>query len=376
MNLKEYIIDKSKELNIDIIGFTDCKPLYRIKEYLIKRQKEERQTEFEEWDIEKRTDPKLIFPDCKTIISIGVSYNNIFSKRPDYRLKGRLSKSSWGLDYHIVLKNRMEKIIDEIKKLVDFNYKYFVDTGLLVDREIAYKSGIGYYGKNCSIINDEYGSFIFLGYILADLELRVSTNPMESKCGDCNLCIKACPTGALEGAFKFNPKKCISYLTQTKEKIPYELRDKMGIKIYGCDTCQLVCPKNKKVIKPNHEEFLLLDTKGYMDIEELLTISNRKFKERYGSMAGAWRGKTILKRNGLIALGNMKDRKNLSLLKPLLKDESPMIREYAAWAILKIDPECGNKAIREILEHERDSKVRLEMENIIDYFFNKDIHKD
>ena len=371
MDLKRYIINKSKELNIDMIGFTDCEPLSNIEDYLIKRAKENKQTEFEEKDIEKRINPKLTFPDCKTIIVIGLSYNNTFNKRVDYSLKGALSKSSWGLDYHKVLKKRMEKLIEEIKKFAEFNYKYFVDTGPLIDRELAKKSGIGYYGKNSSIINDEYGSFIFIGYILTDLDIETSPILLEEKCGDCNICIKSCPTGALEGPYRFNPKKCISYLTQTKEKIPYELRNKMGFKIYGCDTCQLVCPKNKDIKKPNHEEFLPKDTKGYMDIEELLSISNKQFKEKYGSMSGSWRGKNVLKRNGIIALGNMKYKDNINLLEPLLKDPNPTIREYAAWVILNIDYEYGKEVIKDILKYEKDKNIKLELERLINYFHSK-----
>lgn len=371
MDLKEYIIQKSKELNIDIIGFTDCEPLSDIKRYLAKREKENKQTEFEEKDIEKRINPKLAFPDCKSIIVIGLSYNNTFNERVDYRLKGILSKSTWGSDYHIVLKDRMKKLIGEIEKIIDFSYKYFVDTGPLIDRELAKKSGIGYYGKNCSIINDEYGSFIFIGYILTDLDIKISPILVEGKCSDCNICIKSCPTGALEGPYRFNPKKCISYLTQTKDKIPYELRTKMGNKIYGCDTCQLVCPKNKDIKIGNHEEFLPKETKGYMNIEELLSISNRQFKEKYGFMSGSWRGKNILKRNGIIALGNRKDKDNLNLLEPLLKDPNPMIREYTIWAILNTDYEYGKEVVKDILKYEKGKNVKLELERLINYFHSK-----
>ncbi|CCQ95256.1 Epoxyqueuosine reductase [[Clostridium] ultunense Esp] len=372
MGLKRYIVDKSKELNIDMIGFTDCEPLNNKKDYLIARQKKNRQTEFEERDIDKRINPRLTFPQCKTIIVIGLSYNNRLNERVDYKLKGLISKSSWGIDYHIVLKSKMEDLIKEIRKITNFTYKYFVDTGPLIDRELANKSGIGYYGKNCSIINGEYGSFIFIGYILTDLDINFIPISIDSQCGDCNICIDHCPTGALEGPFKFNPKKCISYLTQTKEKIPYELRDKMEIKIYGCDTCQLVCPKNKDVKKSNCKEFLPKVTKGYMDIEELFFISNRQFKEKYGEMAGSWRGKNILKRNGIIALGNMRDRVNIKLLESLLNDPNPVIREYAAWAILKIDLECGKEVVEERIGIERDENVRSEMKNLIKYFIHKD----
>ena len=241
------------------------------------------------------------------------------------------------MDYHTVLKDRMIRLIKELEKAMDFKYMYFVDTGPLIDREIARRCGLGYYGKNCSIINDEYGSFIFLGYILTNLEVEEYSSPVEEKCGDCDLCLRACPTKALESPYRVNPKRCLSYLTQTKDLIPHELREKMGTRIYGCDTCQMVCPKNKGVEKSNHSEFIPEITKGYMNIEELLTISNKEFKKKYGTMAGSWRGKNVLKRNGIIALGNMKNKESLILLKPLLKDQNPMIRDYTEWAINKIN---------------------------------------
>lgn len=334
-SLNQYILEKSKEVGIDLCGFTDCSPLLNLKDYLIYRKKNFRMTEFEEKDIDLRIDPKLTMPSCKSIIVLGISYNVDFKERPDYNLMGRLSKSSWGTDYHKVLIKKIELLIAEIKKVADFKYNYFVDTGPLVDRELAVRAGIGYYGKNCSVINDEYGSFIFLGYILTDLSLE-SNERLESKCGDCNLCIRACPTGALEGPFRLNPKKCISYLTQTKDNISEELRSKMEIKIYGCDTCQLVCPKNKNVKMSSHEEFIPNITKGYVDLEELLHMSNKQFKEKYGHMAGSWRGKNILKRNALIALGNMKREDTINLIRPFLTDENPMLREYANWAIKQI----------------------------------------
>ena len=347
--LKQYIIDKSKELNIDIIGFTHGEPFLDAREYLMKRINKNIQTEFEEKDIEKRINPSLTLTSCKSIIVIGISYNALgtgplasdaagpvpSASDVGPKLRGHLSRSTWGLDYHNVLKGKMESLIKEISRVQDFEYKYFVDTGPLIDREVGKRAGVGYFGKNCSIINYEYGSFIFLGYILTDLEILVD-NEIQEECGNCTLCIDACPTGALEEAYRLNPKKCISYLTQTKDNIPFELRDKMGIKIYGCDTCQLVCPKNKDVKRSNHEEFIPKLTKGYMDLEELLVISNRQFRDKYGHMAGSWRGKTILKRNAIIALGNMKKEENIGLLIKELNDPNPMIRKYASWAILNI----------------------------------------
>lgn len=370
MNLKKYIIEKSKDIGIDIVGFTGCNRLDSLNDYLIERKAKNKETEFEEKDIEKRIDPKKVFPSCKTIIAIGISYNVDFNESVDFKLKGRISKSSWGEDYHRVVKEKIEKLIKEIKKEVDFNYEYFVDTGPLVDREIAKKSGIGWYGKNCSIINDYYGSFVFIGHILTDLNI-VPDRELKEKCKDCNVCIKACPTGALEEPYRFNPQKCISYLTQTKKDIPYELREKMGIKVYGCDTCQLVCPMNKKAVKSGKEEFIPSITKGYIDIEEIFTLSNKQFKKKYGHMAGSWRGRNILRRNSLIALGNMKNKENIDFLRMVLKDKNPMMRKYSAWAILNIDRYLGSLIVKEAMKFEKEEDVKKDMECLLKYFQNK-----
>lgn len=334
-DLKQFIIDKSKELNIDICRFTDCKTLLNLKSYLIDRENKNIKTSFEEKNLMKRLDPKLTLDSCKSIIVLGLSYNVDSEEKPDYVLRGSLSKSSWGEDYHRVLNRKMKLLIQAIGEKRSFEYKYFVDTGPLVDRELAKKSGVGYYGKNCSIINYDYGSFVFIGYILTNLILEPD-DTVEEECGACRLCLDACPTGALEGPYKLNPKKCISYLTQTKDNIPIKLREKMGIKIYGCDTCQLVCPKNKGIKKSTNIEFIPEDTKGYINIEELLSISNREFKKKYGEMAGSWRGKTILKRNAIIALGNMKSMENVEILIKELQDPNFIIRKYAQWAIVNI----------------------------------------
>lgn len=372
MDLMAYIIGKSKELNIDLIGFTDCEPLYRLKDYVLHRQNEGMQTEFEKMDIDKRINPRHSLPQCKSTIVIGLSYYVKSSKKTDYKLKGLFSRSSWGLDYHIVLKNKMEELIRELKKVVDFNYKHYVDTGPLIDRELASKSGIGYYGKNCSIINERYGSFIFLGHVLTDLEIDFPLKTLNSECGDCNICIEHCPTGALQKPFTLDPRKCISYLTQTRNRIPYELRDNMGNKIYGCDTCQIVCPKNKDIDKSNHEEFLPSVANGYVDLEELLFICNEGFRNKYSYMSCGWRGKNILRRNAIIAIGNMKDKNNMRLLEPLLHDPSPMIREYAIWGILNTDFDYGKNLIMKKIDKQKEKSAVTEIENLMTFFANRD----
>lgn len=369
MNLKELIIDKAKKLNIDIIGFTNTDKFNYLENFLEDRFKKGHATEFEENDINLRITPQIHLKDAKSIIAIGISYNIDFKPNIKIKYKGILSKSSWGTDYHVILKDKLLKLANEILEVKEFNYKAFVDTGPLLDREIAKRSGLGWYGKNCIIINEEYGSFIFIGYLITDLDIE-KDKEKEENCGDCELCLKACPTGAIYGKYKINTKKCISYLTQTKNKIPYELRNSMGLKIYGCDTCQVVCPKNKGVKKSNKIDFIPKVTNGYIDIEELLNISNRDFKKKYNHISGSWRGKNLLKRNAIIALGNMNNKDSIPLLIKCLNDKSSLIREYAAYSLMKIDKKEGREIIKKAITKDKDELVKCEMEKVIKHFDN------
>ncbi len=370
MDIKKHIINISRELEIDIIGFTYTEPYEELRNFLESRKKKRYDTEFEEKNIDLRIDPFNILHDSRSIIVIGMSYNTENSKkiREDDRI-GILSKSSWGVDYHKVLREKLEELVKEIKKVCDFKYRIIVDTGSLVDREVAKRANIGWYGRNNSIINDIFGSFIFIGYIITDLEIEADMSErVEEKCMNCRTCIDSCPTSAIEEGYIINARKCVSYLTQTKERIPYELRDKMGTKVYGCDTCQLVCPYNKKAVKVNSRLFIPKVTNGYISLYELFNISNKEFKKKYGHMAGSWRGKNILKRNCIIALGNIKDKESINILKESLNNSSTMIREYSAWSLLKIDKELGKKILNEHIKNEKDDEVRVEMEKLLEYF--------
>ncbi len=378
MDLKNYIIDKSKEIGIDIIGFTNADNFEDIDKVLEKRRAKNYETEFEEVDIKKRISPKQILETGESIIVIGVNYYLNIQDKIDCKKnkpKGKLSKSSIGKDYHILLKHKMELLVDEIKKLeINFDYFIGVDTTPLLDRYLAKQAGVGWYGKNSNIINEKHGSFIFLGYVITSLEIKEDSS-IEDKCGDCNRCIRSCPVGAIKTNYELNATRCISYLTQTKDEIEYDLREKMGIQLYGCDICQLVCPKNQDIIENSktisYEKTDSIKSDNlmeYVDIEELFSMSNREFKEKYGDIAFSWRGKNVIKRNGIIALGNLKEKTNMKLLKRALKDDSIMIRKYSAWAILKIDKVEGLEILESHKEYEKDSSVLDEIEKLKKYF--------
>ena len=246
----------------------------------------------EEPDLEKRVNPKLIMENAKSIIVC------VFPYHIEDKYESNISRYCYGMDYHLVIKEKLNEICEEIKSVDEkFEYRVFADNGPLVDRYLAYLAGIGYYGVNNNLITDKYGSYVFIGYIVNNYDLEVD-NPTNKTCIKCNKCVKYCPGNALEGNYKMNPKKCLSYITQKKEELTLEEKDKMKKNklIFGCDICQIVCPHNKDICESNIEEFTT-DLITNLDEEEISSISNKEFKRRYKNRAFSWRGRNIIKRN-------------------------------------------------------------------------------
>ncbi|NLM07077.1 MAG: tRNA epoxyqueuosine(34) reductase QueG [Tissierellia bacterium] len=286
----------AREAGFDLVGISDGKSLARLKGLLIERKKKSLESSIEEEDINKRLYPKAYLPTYRSIISLAISYN--FPSRADNYFP--ISKSSQGLDYHIVMEGKLSSLVDRLSREYGGDYFAFSDRVPLLEREIAVDAGIGFYGKNSSVINPTYGSFIYLAGILTDLEIGPSKR-LNVDCGTCDLCIKACPSGALsEGVF--NPNRCISYLTQRKGALTFEESGLIN-SLYGCDICQDVCPYNKSALESDGKDFLLDKVPSYDPID-ILTMSNKEFQNKYGMIAGSWRGVKALKRNLIINLTN------------------------------------------------------------------------
>ena len=244
-SIKEY----AATIGIDKIGFTTAAPFLELKNRLRRQQELGYQSGFEESDVEKRTEPLILLLDrAESIISIAIAYPSKMADSPKGKKgerRGIFARASWGMDYHHVLReklNLLETFI--IEKMPDAKMRSMVDTGELVDRAVAERAGIGWSGKNCSVITPEFGSYVYLGEMITNIPFEPDT-PMEDQCGDCTLCLDACPTGALIQGGQLNAQRCIAFLTQTKKPLPEEFRTKIGNRVYGCDTCQTICPKNK-----------------------------------------------------------------------------------------------------------------------------------
>lgn len=170
-----------------------------------------------------------------------------------------------------------------------------------------------------------------LGEILTDIEIEPDT-PMENRCDGCGRCIKACPTGALMAPFQINPHRCLSYITQMRGFIPEEFRRPLGNRIFGCDTCQEACPNNRNVKIPNHREFAP-DMPLERDLEKLAKLSKQDFNKVFRDTAVGWRGRNVIRRNAVCAIGNCKDVNTIKLLESLTKDLSETVREQARWSL-------------------------------------------
>jgi len=374
-SLKKEIIAYSKTIGIDKIGFASPSTFEEMKVRLYRQQELRYQSGFEEKDIEKRTEPSLIFDKPKSIISIALAYPSkmgpkVISKKGERR--GIFSRASWGTDYHTVLRDRLKKLEEYIAlKMPEARFKSMVDTGELVDRAVAERAGIGWSGKNCSIITPEFGSYVYLGEMITNIPFEPD-HPMEDRCGSCNKCVDVCPTGALVQGGQLNAQKCIAFVTQTKGFLAEEFREKLGNRLYGCDTCQTVCPENKGKDFHFHAEMEPNPEIAKPLLKPLLSISNREFKEKFGHVSGSWRGKKPIQRNAIIALAHYRDETAIPELITVMKDDPrPVLRGTAAWALGKIGVQDALEALQHAFSVEKDEEVLQEIRKGLNFFAEK-----
>lgn len=359
--LKQEIKAAGPELGIDDIGFASADPFVSLKSLLEQSRDKGYASGFEESDIEKRVHPALQGGEPASLIAIAVAYPSKMINPPKSEpgaYRGIFARSAWGQDYHQVLRTAMDKLVSFIRERVpEAMIESMVDTGALVDRAVSQRAGIGFSAKNCSIISPKFGSWIFLGELVTNIPFPPDT-PVTEDCGECTKCIDACPTGALVGPGQLNAQRCISFLTQTKGFLDEEFMLKIGNRLYGCDTCQIVCPKNRGKNWDHHPEFHPDPEVVKPLLLPLLDIGNREFKERFGQSSASWRGKKPIQRNAVIALGNFKDKSAVPKLTQVLKrDPRPELRGTAAWALSRIGGEDAMRAIGEAAAIEQDGNV-------------------
>ncbi len=306
-----------------------------------------------------RQHPASILADVRSVVMVALNY------RPA-RLPGRnegISCYAWGGDYHKVLRDRLQQLLAWLQSAVpECRGRAVVDTAPLLERDFARLAGLGWFGKNTMLLNKRLGSYFFLGALLVDVELEADQPFETSHCGTCTACLDACPTQAFVAPGELDARRCISYLTiELRGPIPAELRQPMGQWLFGCDICQDVCPWNRKAPPTREAAFQRRADLSPPDRCDLLRLSKVEFRRRFKGTTITRARRSGFLRNVAIALGNAGDVSAVPALCDALRDEEPLVRGAAAWALGRLGTAAAGQALRHRLALEEDESVRGEI---------------
>lgn len=295
----------------------------------------------------KRVDPQQVLPDARTIICVAVTYGIAGASSPQpsppgeerEKVAGVVARYAQYADYHDVITERIRMLTDYVNQLAGATARslWYVDTGPLLERELAQRAGLGFVGKHTNLISRRLGNWFFLAEIITTAQLEPDAAE-PNRCGTCSACIDACPTQAITAPFQLDARRCISYLTiELKGAIPEELRPAIGNRIYGCDDCLAACPWNRFAAEANLMRSHLRPDLAAPDLIELLSLSDADFKERFAGTPMPRTKRRGVLRNVCVALGNIGDQRALPALEKAASDSEPLIQEHARWAIRQIE---------------------------------------
>jgi epoxyqueuosine reductase len=391
--IKEY----AYSLGFDLVHITNAEE-FPEAERVIKERIEQGLMDGLPWFTTERAQvschPDALLPQAQSIIALAMFY---LTEQPDEQQdgipRGRISRYAWGDDYHEIIKPKLQQFAawlrdyarDEIREV---ETRLFVDTGRMVDRAVAQRAGLGWFGKNTNILTKGWGSWVFLAEIVTNLPLggdsgQFYDTPTKANCGNCEICLRACPTGALPAPYVMDNTRCISYLTiELRGSIPLELRPLMGNLIFGCDICQQVCPVNLVAerrlglrqdsrvstsssqpvhFRPRQEFRPRAGVGSSPELIPLLSLTEEQFRERFRLSPIRRTKRRGLLRNVCVALGNSGDHDAVPALVGALHDYEPLVRGHAAWALGKLGGEQAKQALEEALKREEDEEVRKEI---------------
>jgi epoxyqueuosine reductase len=360
-HLKEQIRAQATALGFTLCGFTRLSALPR-EEFLTSwlAQGHAGEMHYLGRHPEDRLNPLLRFPEAKSVICLGYPYAppQLPAINWQQALRGRIAAYAAGRDYHAVLTTKLLTLIEFLKEVSPGLWaRPYVDTGPLLERDWAYRSGLGWFGKNTMLLHKRAGSWFFLAEILVNLELEGEGIP-RAHCGTCTRCLSDCPTNALEEGYVLKAPLCISYLTiEHRGPIPHELRPKMGNWIFGCDVCQEVCPWNEKFGRPRED----LVEELFPSLPELLGLDDVGFRTRFRHSAMARPKRRGLLRNVAIALGNSGNPEAIVPLRTALSDPELLVRGHAAWALGRFTDREAHAALECQLSREENVWVREEV---------------
>jgi len=366
--MKADIRQRALELGFDDCRFTTAAPPATAAQYQDwLAGKHHGEMAWLERNAEKRVDPQKVLPGAKSVIVLAASYEagdkwQVTSDEKPPGSESQLStlnpvkgvaptglyapQLSTGIiaryarfaDYHDVLAERLKSLSQFVNQLGDAPTKslWYVDTGPLLERDLAQRAGLGFVGKHTNLISRRLGNWIFLSEIITTLELEPDA-PEKNHCGNCTRCLTACPTNAIPAPFQLDARRCISYLTiELKGAIPVELRPAIGNRIYGCDDCLAACPWNRFAREGRMMKAHVREDLQTPDLIELLQLDNAGFKSRFAGSPILRTKRRGLLRNICVALGNTGDAAALPALEKAAHDAEPLIAEHARWAMEQI----------------------------------------
>jgi len=351
--MKETIRQRARDLGFDDCRFTTANPpesAVHLQRWL--EQGRHGEMAYLARNAPKRANPELVLAGAKTIITLATSYAGSSAGVPaspggesqcegsrlapgTLKLAGTIARYARYADYHDVLAEKLKALSGDVDQLgaPDTRSLWYVDTGPLLERDLAQRAGPGFIGKHTNLISRQLGNWFFLSEIITTLEIEPDA-PEHNRCGNCTRCIAACPTNAIVAPFQLDARLCISYLTiELKGSIPVELRPAIGARIYGCDDCLEACPWNRfaregRLMRPHARTDLEV-----LDLIELLSLDEAGFKTRFAGTPMLRTKRRGLLRNVCVALGNLGDPASLPALQKAAQDPEPLIAEHAKWAI-------------------------------------------
>ncbi len=315
---------------------------------------------------ERRADPRVLWPDVRSIVMFGVNYGP--DENPlailEQRTRGAISVYAQGDDYHDLIKKRLKALARWLVASAGGDVKVFVDTAAVMEKPLAQAAGLGWQGKHTNLVSREFGSWLFLGAIFTTLDLPRDEADIDH-CGSCRACLDICPTNAFPAPYKLDARRCISYLTiESKGPIPRELRKSIGNRIYGCDDCLAACPWNKFAQTGREIKLAARENLRAPALAELARLDDLGFRELFARSPVKRVGRDRFIRNVLIAIGNSKDAALADAARPLLGDESALVRGAAVWALSQLLPTDEFDSISaENSRRETDESVRAEWMN-------------
>jgi epoxyqueuosine reductase len=317
----------AQELGIDVVGAAPAEPYLQTEEHIRDRRKRGlfADMRFTMARPEVSCHPETLLPNARTVVSAALCY---YADEPERGPgQGRLPRYTW---FHAYAELR-EKL-DALGRRLGGEYRVLVDENDHVDREGAVRSGVGFYGKNTMLITRRHGSWVVLGTLVTEVEIDRS-EPLSLDCGSCRLCIDACPTGALDDPGTLDSTRCLSYWSQAPGPIPDEYRAELGAQVYGCDICQDVCPWNRGVEKRREGDSPPEGVEPHVSLVEWLEAGDDELRERYDRLYFPRKDPRYLRRNALVAAGNLGRDELRPALEAHAEGEDELLREHAVWAL-------------------------------------------